>query len=163
MIWFRRYQVTVTAADDSYVPGAEARADGSFRIEGLRAQPHVLAAGSPLAGFAVRGGVTPSEEPVVLSLRPGGRIAARVLDSGGRPVKEAYPMVETVDGLRVDLPGLVSGPTDAAGGWELASPAGSIGVVAHHEKRTGKGTVDVRPGETVPLTLVLQEEAPKQP
>jgi len=41
--------------------------------------------------------------------------------------------------------------------------AGSIGVVAHHEKRTGKGTVDVRPGETVPLTVVLEEGTPRQP
>jgi protocatechuate 3,4-dioxygenase beta subunit len=157
------YEVGVTAADDSFVPGAEARADGSFRIEGLRSQPHVLAAGSPLAGYAVRGGVAPSEEPVVLTLRAGGRIAVRVLSADGRPAKGAYPMVETVDGLRVDLPGLVSGPTDANGTWELTAPAGSIGVVAHHEKRTGKGTVDVRPGETVPLAIVLQEEPPKQP
>jgi hypothetical protein len=72
-------------------------------------------------------------------------------------------MVETVDGLRVDLPGLVSGPTDATGTWELAAPAGSVGVVAHHEKRTGKGTVDVRPGGTASLTIVLGEEPPKQP
>jgi protocatechuate 3,4-dioxygenase beta subunit len=157
------YEVGVTAADDSFVPGAEARADGSFRIEGLNAQPHVLAAGSPLAGYAVRGGVTPGEEPVVLTLRPGGRIAVRVVGADGRPVREAYPMVETVDGLRVELGGLVSGPTDAAGTWDLAAPAGSIGVVARHEKRTGKGTVNVRSGETTPLTIVLQPEGPKQP
>jgi hypothetical protein len=123
----------------------------------------VLAAGSPLAGFAVRGGVTPGEDTVTLTLRPGGRIAVRVLAADGRPVKEAYPSVETVDGLRVEMPGNVSGPTDATGLYELVSPAGTIGVVTRYEKQTGRGTVGVRAGETAPLTLALQPDTPKAP
>ena len=123
----------------------------------------MLAAGSPLAGFAVRGGVTPGEEPVTLTLRPGGRIAVRVMGGDGRPVKEAYPSVETVDGLRVEMPGNSSGPTDATGLYELVSPAGTIGVVAHHQKQSGRGTVTVSPGGTVSLTVVLQEDSPKKP
>ena len=123
----------------------------------------MLAAGSPLAGYAVRGGVTPGEEPVTLTLRPGGRIAVRVLGADGRPVKEAYPSVETVDGLRVEMPGNSSGPTDATGLYELVSPVGTVGVVAHHEKRTGRATVSVRTGETVPLTVVVQAETGETP
>ena len=152
------YWVSPKTLDGGYTPGTESRADGSFRIEGLAAKPYVLAAGSPLAGYAVRGGVTPGEEPVTLTLRPGGRIAVRVLGADGRPVKEAYSSVETVDGLRVEMPGNSSGPTDATGLYELVAPAGTIGVVAHHEKRTGEATVSVRTGETVPLTVVVQPE-----
>ena len=50
------YQVNAKTLDGGYVPGAHSRADGSFRLEGLASKPYVLAAGSPLAGFAVRGG-----------------------------------------------------------------------------------------------------------
>jgi protocatechuate 3,4-dioxygenase beta subunit len=157
------YQVSPTTLDGGYVPGTTSRADGSFRIEGLAPQPYVLAAGSPLAGFAIRGGVTPGEEPVTLTLRPGGRIAVRVLGADSQPVKEAYPSIETVDGLRVEMPGNVSGPTDATGLYELVSPTGTVGVIVHHEKRTGRATVGVRAGELVPLTVVLQPEPPKTP
>ncbi len=154
------YQVSPQTLDGSYTPGTESRADGSFRIEGLAAKAYVLAAGSPLAGYAVRGGVTPGEEPVTLTLRPCGRIAVRVLDADGRPVKEAYSSVETVDGLRVEMPGNTSGLTDATGLSELVAPAATIGVVTHHEKRSGRGSVSVRAGETVPLTVVLQPVLP---
>ena len=157
------YQVSPTTLDGGYVPGTTSRADGSFRIEGLAPQPYVLAAGSPLAGFAIRGGVTAGEEPVTLTLRPGGRIAVRVLGADSRPVKEAYPSVETVDGLRVEMPGNVSGPTDATGLYELVSPTGTVGVIVRHEKRTGRATVGVRAAESVPLTVVLQPEPPKTP
>ena len=157
------YEVNPTTLDGGFVPGTTSRADGSFRLEALAPQPYVLAAGSPLAGFAVRGGVSPGEEPVALILRPGGRIAVRVVGGDGRPVKGAYPSVETVDGLRVELPGNVSGPTDATGLYELVSPAGTIGVVASHEKRTGRGIVTVSPGGTIPLAVVLPPEPPKAP
>ena len=157
------YQVSPTTLDGGYAPGTTSSADGSFRLEGLAPKPYVLAAGSPLAGFAVRGGVTPGEEPVTLTLRPGGRVAVRVLGADGRPVKEAYPSIETVDALRVEMPGNVSGPTDAPGLYELAAPAGTIGVVVHHEKGTGRGTVTVRAGETALLTIALQPEPPKIP
>ena len=50
--------------------------------------------GGDLPGWAVRGGVTPGDEPVTLALRPGGRIAVRALDADGRPVKDAYPEVQ---------------------------------------------------------------------
>ncbi len=76
-------------------------ADGSFRIGGLGEEPYTLVSGGDLTGWAVRGGVTPGGEPVTLALRPGGRIAVRVLGADGRPVKDAYPDVQRVDGLAV--------------------------------------------------------------
>ena len=75
----------------------------------------------------------------------------------------AHPRVETIDGVRVRMPGRVSGPTDSSGLYELASPAGVVEVVVNTEKGTGRGSVTVRAGETVPLSVVLQPEPAKQP
>ena len=61
------------------------------------------------------------------------------------------------------MPGRTSGPTDVTGLYELVSPAGIVEVVARGEKGIGRGTVTVAPGGTVPLTVVLQPEAPKGP
>jgi hypothetical protein len=98
-----------------------------------------------------------------LTLRPAGHIRVRVVDPAGLPVKDAYPRVQAIDGARVRMPGRTSGPTDASGVSELVSPAGVVEVVAYGEKGTGRGTVTVAPGGTVPLIVVLQPEAPQGP
>jgi hypothetical protein len=61
------------------------------------------------------------------------------------------------------MPGRTSGPTDAPGVDELVSPAGVVEVVVRGETGSGRGTATVAPGGTVPLTVVLQPEAPKGP
>ena len=134
---------------------ANSLADGAFRIRGLEAQPYTLAAGSDLAGWAIRSGLSPRDEPVTLTLQPGGHIAVRVLGDDERPVKDAYPRVRTVGGQRVSMPGRVSGPTDPNGLYELDAPAGPVEVEVHKDAQTARGTVTVRAGETVPLVLHL--------
>lgn len=134
----------------------ESAADGSFRIAGLAAKPHTLCGGSELSGFAVRPGVVPGGEPIVLALRPAARIAVHVVDDSGQPVADAYPRVEKVDGVRAILPGRSSGPTDANGMRELAAPAGTVDFVVREQDRTGRGSVSVGPGETVALEIVLR-------
>jgi hypothetical protein len=116
-------------------------------------------AGSEVAGFGVRFGVVPGGEPAALTLRPAGRIALRVVDPSGRPVAGAYPRVESVDGARVRLPGRTSGPTDAEGRFDLASPPGRVEVAVGHESGRGKATAIVRSAERVPLTVVLEPSA----
>ena len=137
--------------------------DGRFRIGGLAPAAHALVGGSELAGFAFRPAVTPGGEPLALTLRPAGHIRVRVVDPAGLPVKDAYPRVQTIDGARVRMLGRTSGPTDASGVHELVSPAGFVEVVAYGEKGSGRGTVTLAPGGTVPLTVILQPEAPKGP
>jgi protocatechuate 3,4-dioxygenase beta subunit len=155
------FLILVTPADGEGSGHADSGADGSFRIGGLGSTPHALVGGSELAGYAFRPGVIPGGEPLALTLRPAGRIRVRVVDPAGQPVREAYPRVEAVDGVRVRMPGRTSGPTDANGLYELACPPGAVEVVARGEKGTGRGTVTVPPGGTVSLTIVLQKEAPK--
>jgi len=147
-------EVTVLASGpESGHRGGHARtlADGSFLLDGLEDEEYTLTAGSELAGFAVVAGVTPGDEPILLRLRPAGRVAVRVLDAAGLPVQDAYPRVRTVGGVPVRVPGLSSAPTDPSGVVELPAPAGTVEM----EVRGVRGTVTVRPGETVSLDLVL--------
>ena len=147
--------VVVTDATGQDLLGyIEALADGSFRFDGLGPGPYTLVAGGDLPGWAVRGGVTPGDEPVTLALRPGGRIAVRVRDAEGRPVEGQYPEVTQVGGLAVAMPG-GWGTTDAHGFVEIGAPAGRVGVEARGRTQAGRGSVTVRAGETVPLEIVL--------
>jgi hypothetical protein len=155
--------VLVTPADGKGSGHADSGADGGFRIGGLEGNPHAVVGGSELAGFAFRSGITPGGAPLALALRPAGRIAVRVVDTAGQPLKDAYPRVEAIDGARVRMPGRTSGPTDASGRCDLVAPPGSVDVVATGEKGEGRGRASVAPGETTSLTLVLQPRPPKKP
>jgi hypothetical protein len=148
--------VSILASDTEGHPSGHANSlpDGAFKIGGLGAQPYTLATGSDLAGWAVRT-ATPGDEPVTLALQPGGHIAVRVLGADDRPVKDAYPRVKSIGGLRVSLPGMVSGAPDPSGAFELNAPAGVVEVEAYRDAQTARGTVTVRAGETVPLVLHL--------
>ena len=134
---------------------ARSLADGAFLLDGLEDKPYTFAAGTELAGFAIRTGVTPGDEPLTLRLSPAGRVAVRVLDAAGRPVKDAYPHVRVVEGAPTYLPGLRSAPTNEAGVAELPAPAGTVGVEVRQGSSVGRGSVTVEPGQTAPLDVVL--------
>jgi protocatechuate 3,4-dioxygenase beta subunit len=137
-------------------------ADGSFRMGSLGEEPYTLVTGGDLMGWAVRGGVTPGGDAVTLVLRPGGRIALRVLGPDGRPVEHAYPEVLRVDGLRVVMPG-GWGSTDANGFVEIGAPAGRLEVEADSREGTGRGAVSVPAGATVPLEIPVSPRKPNGP
>jgi hypothetical protein len=147
--------VAATAASGVYVETVWTLGDGSFRIGGLGEEPRTLASGSDLAGWAVRGNVAAGGDPVTLTLRPGGRVAVRVLGADGLPVKDAYSSVERVDGLLVSMPG-GSDATDANGLVEIGAPAGLVEIEAGARDRTGRASVSVAAGATVQLKIVLQ-------
>lgn len=149
-------EVVVADADGSF-GSVYTLADGSFRMGGLEEKPYTLASGGDLAGWAVRGGVTPGNEPVTLALRPGGRIAVRVLGADGRPVMDAYSEVQRVNGLTIALPG-GSGSTDTHGFVEIGAPAGLLEVAVATREGTGRGTVTVPLAATVPLEIVLKAQ-----
>ena len=155
-------QVVAADAARGLAEGVYTLADGSFRMESLDEEPYTLVTGGDLVGWAVRGGVTPGGDPVTLALRPGGRVAVRVLGADGRPVKDAYPDVVRVNGLAVSMPGGSSG-TDAKGFVEIGAPAGLVEVEAATREGTGRGSVTITAGATVPLEIVLQAKPPKQP
>ena len=130
--------------------------DGTFRLGGLEERPYALATGGELLGFAIRRGVRPDRDPVTLRLEPGGRIAVRVLDAAGQPVKDAYPWVRGVGGVRLRIPGLRLGPTDQAGSVEIAAPRGEVEVEVRTPTHGGTGMVTVRAGQTTALTVVVE-------
>lgn len=155
-------EVVASDASSVFAEVAYTLADGSFRMGGLGEEPYTLVSGGDLTGWAVRGNVTPGNEPVTLALRPGGRVAVRVLGADGRPVRDAYPDVQRVNGLAVAMPG-GSGSTDANGFVEIGAPVGLVEVEAATREATGRGSVTVTAGATVPLEIVLQAQPPKQP
>jgi protocatechuate 3,4-dioxygenase beta subunit len=133
-------------------------ADGAFRFDRLQPKAYDLSAGGPTVGYATRGGVTPGDKDVVLALRPGGRVRLAVVDGNGAPVAEAYARVVSVNGVAA----FVSSPdkTNAAGFVEISCPSGILEIQASDDKRSGKVTVEVSPGATVPARAVLRESAP---
>lgn len=150
--------VLALGADGRDAGLANSRPDGAFTIGGLRPEPYALVGGSELAGFAFRPGVVAGGESVTLALRPAGRILVRVVNAAGQPVENAYPRVESVDGVRIRLPGRTSGPTDAAGLYGIATPPGLVGVRVRAANGSGRGTVSVGSGETASLTVALEPE-----
>jgi protocatechuate 3,4-dioxygenase beta subunit len=132
--------------------------DGRFRIERLMPRPYTLATGSPSVGFAIRGGVSPGDKDVVLTLRPGGRVRLTAVDQSGAPVAQVGGSLASVDGLTAFL--FLNASTDAQGVAEFGCPAGLVELNVSNGKLTGKATVQVEVGATATARAVL---APLQP
>ncbi|PYQ19558.1 MAG: hypothetical protein DMF79_12325 [Acidobacteria bacterium] len=152
-------QVSATVAADNRRDSAFARTmpDGRFRFASLGPQSYDLLAASELGGFALRVGVTPGEEGVVLRLRPGGRVHLTLHDPGGRPAARASARVRTVDGVSVEPLHGFYGSADARGVSEFAVPAGQIELQVSKERLTGTATVTVGEAETVPAEITLRD------
>jgi hypothetical protein len=132
-------------------------ADGSFRIDGLAAQPHTLTASTFLSGlFAVRHGVAPGATGVVLTLQPGGRIRLEVTGPDGSPLEGGRAFVERVDGVAFSGFHAIA-ETDALGVVELAAPPGFVQVEVRKGTLRGQVSVSVTPGETAPATVRVAE------
>jgi hypothetical protein len=137
--------------------------DGSFHLSGLDARPYTLMCGSASAGFAMRTAVTPGDELVTLTLRPGGRILARVVGPDGAPVKDVYLRLVSWDGARFrSAPVGDSRPTEAPGVFEATVPAGLVEIAAAWgPKNYGSATASVAAGETTRVDIVLREPPPR--
>lgn len=154
-------EVSATVVADNRRDSAFARTmpDGRFRFASLRPLSYDLLAGSELGGFAMRVGVTPGEEGVVLRLRPGGRVHLTLHDPAGRPAASASARVRTVDGVSVEALRGFYGSADARGVSEFAVPAGQIELQVSKERLTGSATVTVGEAETVPADITLRDAA----
>ena len=103
--------------------------------------------------------VTPSERPITLVLRPGGRAQVRVLDANGAPVATRSVAISAFEGASV--PGnLGSGQTDSSGIAELTLPAGTIELTSRGGGLEGKTTVSVPSGGTAAAEITLRPAAP---
>jgi len=154
-------EVSATVTADNRRDSAFARTmpDGRFRFASLRPLSYDLLAGSELGGFAMRVGVTPGEEGLVLRLRPGGRVHLTLHDAAGRPAARASARVRTVDGVSVEPLRGFYGSADAQGVSEFAVPAGQIELQVSKERLTGRATVTVGEAETVPADITLRGAA----
>jgi len=113
-----------------------------------------------VAGYAVRSGVQPGAEPLTLTLQRG-RIALVVLGEDGQPVRGASATVVGVDGVQAFLPATSTPTTDTGGATEVAAPPGRVEVLIQFARQTGRGSVNVRPDETVALTVTLRPAPPR--
>jgi len=135
------------------------RADGSFLIDGLSAEPHTLTAFTDAGFFVAQSHVTAGATDVALKLRPGGRVRLRVTGPGGSPLQGARAAVTGVDGQRfVAWQG--EKLTDAEGKVELSTPAGRVEIDVRNGAIDGQTTVAVAPNQSVDASLNLLMRIP---
>jgi hypothetical protein len=137
-------------------------ADGTFEIGGLAAGDFNLVAESELGFFGLRASVAAGATDVTLILRRGGRIAVRVLDPNGAPVRDAFASARRVSGITVPTVGATV-PTDARGNTEISVPTGSVELrVTKEGGLEASAIVTVSEGVTIPVevTLTPRKETP---
>jgi len=155
-------RVDARAGESAEFGGAEALADGSFRISGLAAKPYNLCAGSELAGYAVRMGVSPGGPETTLTLRRAARVRLLVKGPDGAPVPKVWPVVTKLGGAAISVPRTgMYGPTDSTGVTELATPAGTLEIVVSSDKYEATARVTVAEGATATSEVTLAESVEK--
>jgi hypothetical protein len=128
--------------------------DGSFQIDGLASELHMLTAFSDGGSFGTRSDVAAGAKDVVLSLRPGGKIRLQVTGPDGSPVQGASARAIRVDGISLPPWGEAS-RTDALGIVELVAPAGSVEVWVRQGALDGRATVSVASGAMAEAAVKL--------
>ena len=134
--------------------------DGSFKLTGLSQGTYTLSAQSGTGTFAVRPGVATGAKNVGLVLQPGGRIVVTAVTADGQPVSNAWAGVDRVNGLPVNALGHAMRATDAQGTTEMLAPAGDLRLYVRKDKLRGTATVSLAAGETVSVTVRMEEPAP---
>lgn len=152
--------ITVQAAGP--VAPAESGPDGRFELTSVPDAAVSVAAASATGAFALRTGVRAGDEEVVLRLRPGALLKARVVGPDGAPVAGAYvfarfPGGPSVSAMRVPT-------TDAGGAVELPVPAG-LGVIEVTASAGGglSATITLQPGEAADLEAEIALKPPPAP
>jgi protocatechuate 3,4-dioxygenase beta subunit len=148
--------------DPGYSGYAETLPDGSFLMKGLSAKRYNLCAGTELAGYAVRMGVSPRGDDVILTLRPAAKVRLLVKGRDGAPLPKVWPTVTKLSGAPISVPwGGPRAPTDSAGVAEVATPAGSLEIEASDNNYSGMLKVSVAEGATANAEVTLTEPVPK--
>ncbi len=149
-----------TPSDGGYGEFLVTLSDGSFQAKGLVARAYTLFAGSSLAGFAVRSGVSAGTSNVTLALQPGGQARLRVRGPDGLPLSRARAELRRVDGVPVDNEAMEGMATsDALGMLLLTLPAGADEINVAKEKLQGTVTVNIPSGGTASAEVVLKPSA----
>jgi hypothetical protein len=157
--------LSVTArstTEDLEGKGAETLPDGTFRMAGLPARPFNLCAGTDLAGYAVRLGVSPGGPDVTMTLRPAAKIRLLIKGPDGAPIAKAWPNVTKLGGAPISVSWMGGrAPSDSAGIAELAAPAGALEIEVWSPAYKGTTKVSVAEGATANAEVTLTEPVPK--
>ncbi len=129
--------------------------DGSFEASGLPAGRYAVAGVSEGGMFAIASGLVPGGRPATVTLRPGGRVHAKVVGPDGAPAPGASVSISGVQGTRL---GLGYGQVDATGTIELPAPAGEVDVTASSAdgKLSARVTVVVQEGAAAAVEMRLK-------
>jgi hypothetical protein len=142
--------------------GAQTLPDGTFRMAGLPARPFNLCAGTELAGYAVRMGVSPGGADVTMTLRPAAKIRLLIKGPDGAPIAKAWPNVTKLGGAPISVSWMgPRAPSDSAGMAELSTPAGALEIEVSSPTYKGKTTVSVAEGATASAEVTLTEPVQK--
>ena len=142
--------------------GAQTLPDGTFRMAGLPARPFNLCAGTELAGYAVRMGVSPGGPDVTLTLRPAAKVRLLIKGPDGAPMAKAWPNVTKLGGAPISVSWMgPRAPSDSAGMAEMSTPAGALEIEVWSPTYKGKTTVSVAEGATATAEVTLTEPIPK--
>jgi protocatechuate 3,4-dioxygenase beta subunit len=148
------------AALTGFYGWSRTQSDGTFEVAGLREGALYTVSTQAEGGlFAVATRVTPSDRPITLVLRPGGRVQVRVLDANGAPAASRNVSVTGVQGANAPN-GLGYGQTDASGIAELTVPAGTLELTSRGGGLEGKTTVTVASGGTAAAEMTLRPATP---
>jgi hypothetical protein len=131
--------------------------DGSFEIGGLKEGTYALAGDGGDGSFVVRPGVAGGARNVSLALQPGVRVSVTVKGPDGAPMKDAYPTVSRINGVRVGYFGRPAGPTDAQGRTDLMAPSGDLQIWVRKDPMGGGANVSVGPGESASVSVTVKE------
>ena len=146
-----------TPSDGGYGGFLVTLSDGSFQAKGLLSRVYTLFAGSSLAGFAVRVGVSAGTSDVTLALQPGGQARLRVRGPDGLPVSRAHAELRKVDGVPVGNEAKEGwNASDALGMLLLTLPAGADEIWVMAGKFQATVTVVVPGGGAVGADVVLK-------
>jgi protocatechuate 3,4-dioxygenase beta subunit len=133
--------------------GATTQPDGSFRLGGLRDEPHTVAARSDMGAFAIRTGVPPGDRELLLTLRPGGRLRVQVVGPDERPIERASVVVSRYRGAPIS--GAGGGMTDAGGSVELMVPAGALELRVRKDRLEGSASASVTENGVAAIAIAL--------
>lgn len=122
--------------------GTQTLGDGTFLLSRLQDRPYTLVSGTEILGYALATGVSPSDQPLTIRLRPPGKVRLHVTHADGTAAVRVFPQVISVDGQEVVFY-FGSHATDETGIVEVTTPVGAIGFRVLTEKEKGVATVNV--------------------
>jgi hypothetical protein len=150
----------VAAQDRDVVSWGSALAgpDGQFKVSGLGRIPHSVCASTSTGSYGLATAIVPGQDPIQLTVSPGGQIQVTVRNEDGTPSASAVVTVVKVNGVAVAVPDGI-GISDASGQALISSPAGAVEVEVSHDSDRAAVPVLVNAGTIMSTTVQFTRKA----